>query len=546
MPRATGIASSRKNPVRTLIAAGILALTGLAPAASAGGGCNPADLAPPAGVLDLADVAAFVAGFSGGDLIADLSGDGILDLQDVALFITHFTGGCPTVECFPDVRTTIDDALSDPPQIQSNYDAINRSIHLFGSFSFGAVYAQPAGAILPAVLERLESIDQCVTAPTDSAAIAVTLQQIAALTGPTPLGQVLSAEGVDPFLASLFEQLNDLGVAVPTPPATPGEALARQAALPGLTSVAASVGVADLFFRNINEVTEEVLAAIDAARDTGLANSRILNNDKCCVRGGGSVPGTDACRTDTQFCSLPPPSRAFCSLGSKRCTASSACFPDIRTTIDDADNDPADIQSNYDAINRTIHIFGPLSFAQVFAQPAGAVLPILLDRLETLNECVAAPSNTPAIAVTLQQLAAATGPVPIGQVLSNPGSDPFVASLLQQLRDLGLGIPELPNTPDEAAARLAALPGLTSVAGSVTIADLFFKNVYEVSEPQLLAIDTGKTSGLVFAAICNNSKCCVSGGGPIPGTDACRTDTKFCNLPPPSRAFCSIASDKCP
>ena len=546
MPRATGIVASGKNPVRALLAAAVLALTGLAPGAAAGGGCNPADIAPPAGVLDLADVAAFVVGFGGGDLIADLSGDGILDLQDVALFITHFTGGCPTVVCFPDVRTTIDDALSDPPQVQSNYDAINRTIHLFGSLSFGAVYAQPAGAILPAVLERLESIDQCVSAPTDSAAIAVTLQQIAAFTGPTPLGQVLSAEGVDPFLASLFEQLISLGVAVPTPPSSHSEALARQAALHGLTTVAASIPVADLFFRNINEVSEDELAAIDAARETGLVNSSLLNNDKCCVRGGGSTPGTDACRVESRFCSLPPPSRAFCSLGSKRCTATSACFPDIRTTIDDADLDPADIQSNYDAINRTIHVFGPLTLAQVFAQPAGAVLPILLERLETLNDCVSAPSNAPAIAVTLQQIAAATGPVPIGQVLSNPGTDPFVAGLLQQLRDLGLGIPELPVTPGEAAARLAALPGLTSVAGSVTVADLFFKNVTEVSDAQLFAIDEGKTSGLVFAAVCNNDKCCRTGGGPVPGTDACNTHTKFCNLPPPSRAFCSIASDKCP
>jgi hypothetical protein len=319
MPRATGIVASGRNSVRALLATAALALTGLVPGAAAGGGCNPADIAPPAGVLDLADVAAFVAGFSGGDLIADLSGDGILDLQDVNLFVGHFTAGCPSTDCYPDIRTTIDDALGDPPQVQSNYDAINRTIHLFGPIPLGQLFSQPLGALLPAVLSRLETIHDCVPAPTDAPAIAVTLQQIAAATGPVPIGQVLSDPGSDPFVVGLLQQLRDLGLGIPELPAGPDEAAARLAALPGLTSVAGSVTVADLFFKNVTEVSEDTLFALDQGKNSGLVYAAVCNNDKCCVRGGGDIPGTDRCRTQTQFCNLPPPSRAFCSIASDRC-----------------------------------------------------------------------------------------------------------------------------------------------------------------------------------------------------------------------------------
>lgn len=61
-----------------------------------GGGCNPADLAPPFGVLDLADLQAFIIAFIGMDPAADLAPPtGVFDLSDLSAFITAFLAGCP-------------------------------------------------------------------------------------------------------------------------------------------------------------------------------------------------------------------------------------------------------------------------------------------------------------------------------------------------------------------------------------------------------------------------------------------------------------------
>ncbi|MBZ0172314.1 MAG: hypothetical protein K8E66_08045 [Phycisphaerales bacterium] len=61
-----------------------------------GGGCNPADLAPPFGVLDLADLQAFVIAFIGMDPAADLAPPaGVFDLADLSAYVSEFLAGCP-------------------------------------------------------------------------------------------------------------------------------------------------------------------------------------------------------------------------------------------------------------------------------------------------------------------------------------------------------------------------------------------------------------------------------------------------------------------
>lgn len=61
-----------------------------------GGGCNPADLAPPFGILDLGDVDLFIPAFLSADPSADLAPPvGVVDLGDVDAFIAAFLGGCP-------------------------------------------------------------------------------------------------------------------------------------------------------------------------------------------------------------------------------------------------------------------------------------------------------------------------------------------------------------------------------------------------------------------------------------------------------------------
>jgi hypothetical protein len=321
MQRAHGIGASLRNSAFGLVAIAGLGLgVCVAPAAAGPGvGCNPADLAPPLGVLDLADINAFVSAFVNQSAAADLTGDGILDLGDLNLFVTSFVNGCPPAACFPDIRTTIEGAFDDPPEIQSNYDAINRTIHLFGPLPLGQLLGQPLQANLPFILGRLESLNECVPSTVDPAAIAAVLEQLAAATGPMPAGDVLVFHpGSEPFWPML-DALRDLGIGVPGQPGSPGEVAAREAALPGVVGIAGAVTVADLFFKNTTEVTEPELLALDAGKGSGLVYAAVCDNDKCCVKDGGQIPGTDRCRTETQFCNLPPPSRAFCSIASDKC-----------------------------------------------------------------------------------------------------------------------------------------------------------------------------------------------------------------------------------
>jgi hypothetical protein len=65
-------------------------------ALSAGGGCNPADLAEPFGVLDLSDINAFTGAFVAQEPPADLAAPfGVFDLADINAFTGAFVDGCP-------------------------------------------------------------------------------------------------------------------------------------------------------------------------------------------------------------------------------------------------------------------------------------------------------------------------------------------------------------------------------------------------------------------------------------------------------------------
>ncbi|MBZ0173142.1 MAG: hypothetical protein K8E66_12220, partial [Phycisphaerales bacterium] len=220
----------------------------------------------------------------------------------------------------------------------------------------------------------------------------------------------------------------------------------------------------------------------------------------------------------------------------------------IRTTVDGADLDPPAIQQNYDGINRTIHLVGQIPLNELYSQTPAELAPILIDRLGTLNECV--PGNTVdplLIEVEIVAMSLVGNQMPLGQILAfDPGSEPFWASL-DTLRALGVGIPDPSADPGEVAARLAAFQGLVEPGGEVTlrVSDLFFKNAKEVTLAVMTKLNDAKSSGLLASVLCDNDRCCAAGTGPL-GTDLCNAHTKFCNRPPPSRAFCSIASDPCP
>ncbi len=75
---------------------GSIELTGGFWAGAGGGGCNAADLAPPAGVLNFTDVIAFLTAFGNMESPADLAPPfGVYDFTDVIAFLTAFGAGCP-------------------------------------------------------------------------------------------------------------------------------------------------------------------------------------------------------------------------------------------------------------------------------------------------------------------------------------------------------------------------------------------------------------------------------------------------------------------
>ncbi|MBZ0173124.1 MAG: hypothetical protein K8E66_12130, partial [Phycisphaerales bacterium] len=296
----------------------------LAAPASAGVGtlgCNPADIAPPFGVLDLNDVNAFVNAFVNQQPQADLDQNGLIDLVDINLFVSHFLAGCQPAQCFPDIRTTIDNADLDPLPIQQNYDAINRTIHLFGPLPIGELFTAPVGELLPFFNERLESLNDCVPGnDVNPGEIAIVLEQLSLVGGPMPIGEMLVFDpGSDPFIGVLLGELRDLGLGIPDQPADLNEVIARHAALGQVIIDAGAVSVADMFFKNVNEVSPIEMFALHEGKSSGLVFAAVCDNDKCCDEDGGPIDGTDRCITESRFCNLPPPSRAFCSIASDKC-----------------------------------------------------------------------------------------------------------------------------------------------------------------------------------------------------------------------------------
>ncbi|USO00224.1 MAG: hypothetical protein H6810_06065 [Phycisphaeraceae bacterium] len=222
------------------------------------------------------------------------------------------------------------------------------------------------------------------------------------------------------------------------------------------------------------------------------------------------------------------------------------CIPDIRSVVDGADLDPPSIQHNYDGINVTLHLIGGLTFADLFMQTPAQLFPIIDAQLDTLNDCV--PGNTidpEAIRTEIVQMSLQPAQMPLGQILTfGPGSEPFWGNI-GNLRAMGMGIPDEPSGPTEIDARQAAFASVVEWGAAITAPMLFFQTKMEQPLDVLAGIEQAHLSGLLAASICGNDRCCSSGTGPI-GTDECHTSSKWCNLPPPDRAFCSIASDPCP
>ncbi|USO00227.1 MAG: hypothetical protein H6810_06080 [Phycisphaeraceae bacterium] len=320
MPRAAGISALLLRRPAIAIA-GFMCLG--APSASAGIGCNQADLAPPLGVLDLADVNAFVSSFTSQHPAADLDNNGVFDLIDLSIFISAFLNGCPPAACYPDIRTTVTAPSDDPPDVQANYDGINRTIHLFGPLPVAQIYASPPGDLLPFIFDRIQTLESCTGLPTDVTALESVYSLISELAGTRTIGQIVAAPvGSDPLLEDALQQLRDLGVGVPDLAPDNLASQGRLNVLPILLGGAGGVTLADLFFKTKDDVTADEYFSINTGKSSGLVAASICDNDKCCDENGGPPIGgftTDRCLSERRLCNLPPPSRIKCSIASDKC-----------------------------------------------------------------------------------------------------------------------------------------------------------------------------------------------------------------------------------
>jgi len=222
------------------------------------------------------------------------------------------------------------------------------------------------------------------------------------------------------------------------------------------------------------------------------------------------------------------------------------CFEDVRVGIPDALSDPPEVQFFYDTVNRTNYLIGDIPASVLLTSTPSALLPQVLHRLNSLATSGLVPADAPAIAAALTDAAALAGPMTVLDVLSMPpGSNPALAARLDDLRALGIDVPRLPDTADEAAGFLlghslvlAGAPDLTYTRYYFTIRPLF-------SATERNAIDNSRDLGIFSETAENpkNSKCCFIG--------ICDTKPKkFCKFhqvsPYSTLTECDEGSDPCP
>ncbi|MCH7719605.1 MAG: hypothetical protein IH988_01260 [Planctomycetes bacterium] len=248
-----------------------------------------------------------------------------------------------------------------------------------------------------------------------------------------------------------------------------------------------------------------------------------------CVEGGGAYEG-DGTTCDPDPC------------GDQKCP-----FPDIRTTIDGAENDPPDIQLNYDAINRSLHLYGETTFASAFSSDLASLLPELLAQVDTLESCTGLPTDEEAMATVLMDIAALSAGLTVGDIIAlPPGEKHDLQARIDDLRSFGIAFPEPAATKAEAALRAEAMLIIISNAGTLTVGDLAFTAFTDVTQPELDAVELGSTTGVFAVGVCDNDKCCTLQDGEEFMYQCNAHDDKWCNLTGLNQKTCSIGSDNCP
>jgi hypothetical protein len=198
----------------------------------------------------------------------------------------------------------------------------------------------------------------------------------------------------------------------------------------------------------------------------------------------------------------PPPSCGQC-----------ASFVNIRTLVDGSADDPPNIQANYDSLNRLLYLCGDLTLAQVLTSPFGQLVPGIAQRLPNVQGCTGAATNVGAVQAALNNAAAVSGGIPIGQLLTiRQGTNPPIELAFAQLRSAGVPFPEFSLNQQQSDARAATLPNVIANAGDLRVADLAYRSRSSFTPMENQALDEVHLSGLFYLASCRNDRCCCSQG----------------------------------
>lgn len=253
----------------------------------------------------------------------DLNGDGIVNAPDLNVVLGSFG---EAVECPPapapnckvvrDVRDGIEDADMDPPEVQANYDAINRTVHLLGDLPMADLFTLPLQGVLEHAAVQLQDLEQC-GPQTDVPALAGAIDNAINIAGDLTLLDLIASPGF--ALAEQREAVNQLrlhGVALPPFAQAPNQAQQLEMIALEIVNVAPTFTYADFYYLPTTALFPGEEQVIENAKVTGLfvwqavdASSgtpfNVPNNNRCYTKCSWE-PSLEQCNAQPQsFCRVP-------------------------------------------------------------------------------------------------------------------------------------------------------------------------------------------------------------------------------------------------
>jgi hypothetical protein len=278
---------------RLSLAASLVLLGVVSPAGAAGDTDCPGDIDGD-GAVSFGDLLGLLSSWGECDACAaDLDGDGMVAFGDLLLVLGGW-GPCPAACDFEDVRTEVEFAADDPPHIQRNYDAINRTTQLFRDVKFETWFDFSFAALRPAVQPRLESLEACTGLPVDVAAISSILDELEDVGGDVTIREIITAvPGEREDVKSVLDQLRLHGIGFPPSATDPLDAEAKMLTIDMMLLEAPDLTYRDLYWIDPELVSDAALEALDLAKLTRVSKYTridpdsgdvlgICDNDRCC------------------------------------------------------------------------------------------------------------------------------------------------------------------------------------------------------------------------------------------------------------------------